>query len=36
MAFGKRVYASIDELQRDLAAWMREYNEVCSDRGRRF
>lgn len=33
-AFRKRVYATIDELQNDLDAWMTEYNEHRSHQGR--
>ena len=34
VAFRKRIYASIEELQGDLDVWMREYNEIRSHQGR--
>ncbi len=34
VAFRKKIYGSIDELQRDLDAWMQEYNQVRSHQGR--
>ncbi len=34
VAFRKRIYASIDELQSDLDVWMPEYNEERSHQGR--
>jgi transposase InsO family protein len=34
VAFRKKVYRAIDELQRDLDAWMAEYNEVRPHQGR--
>ncbi len=34
IAFRKRIYASIEELQADLDAWMRQYNEERSHQGR--
>ena len=34
VAFRKKVYVSIDELQGDLDAWMREYNETRPHQGR--
>ena len=34
VAFRKRIYASIEELQGDLDVWMREYNEARSHQGR--
>jgi transposase InsO family protein len=34
VAFRKKVYRSIDELQADLDAWVREYNEVRPHQGR--
>jgi transposase InsO family protein len=34
VAFRKRVYQTIEALQADLDAWMREYNEVRSHQGR--
>ena len=34
VAFRKRVYRGIDELQRDLDRWLAEYNEVRPDQGR--
>ena len=34
IAFRKRIYATIDELQSDLDAWLAEYNEVRTHQGR--
>ena len=34
IAFRKKVYRSIDELQADLDGWMREYNEARPHQGR--
>lgn len=34
MAFRKKIYRSLTELQADLDAWMREYNEVRTHQGR--
>ena len=34
IAFRKKIYETIDELQADLDAWMREYNEVRTHQGR--
>ena len=34
VAFRKRLYHTIDELQADLDAWIREYNEVRTHQGR--
>jgi transposase InsO family protein len=34
VAFRKRVYQSLDELQADLDAWMASYNEVRTHQGR--
>jgi transposase InsO family protein len=34
IAFRKRIYATIDELQADLDAWLTEYNEVRTHQGR--
>ena len=34
VAFRKRIYRGIDELQRDLDAWLAEYNEVRPHQGR--
>jgi transposase InsO family protein len=34
VAFRKRIYRTIDELQRDLDIWLTEYNEVRSHQGR--
>lgn len=34
VAFRKRIYNTIDQLQADLDAWIREYNEVRAHRGR--
>jgi hypothetical protein len=34
VAFGKKVYRSIDELQADLDVWIREYNEERPHQGR--
>jgi transposase InsO family protein len=34
VAFRKKVYRSIDELQADLDAWIKEYNEVRPHQGR--
>jgi transposase InsO family protein len=34
VAFRKRIYHSIDELQRDLDAWLAEYNEIRPHQGR--
>ena len=34
VAFRKKVYRSIDELQADLDAWIREYNEARPHQGR--
>ncbi len=34
VALRKKVYRSIDELQADLDAWMREYNEARPHQGR--
>ncbi len=34
IAFRKRIYATIDELQTDLDAWLAEYNEVRTHQGR--
>ena len=34
VAFRKKIYGSIDELQRDLDSWMQEYNEIRSHQGR--
>ena len=33
VAFRKKVYRSIDELQSDLDAWLREYNGTASASG---
>ena len=34
VAFRRKIYASIEELQRDLDVWLREYNEVRPHQGR--
>ena len=34
VAFRKKVYASIDELQADLDAWMMEFNEARPHQGK--
>ena len=34
VAFRKKVYRGIDELQRDLDAWLAEYNEIRPHQGR--
>jgi len=34
VAFRKKVYRSLDELQTDLDLWIREYNEVRPHQGR--
>jgi len=34
IAFRKKVYATIDELQSDLDAWMREFNELRPHQGK--
>jgi hypothetical protein len=34
VAFRKKIYQTIDDLQADLDAWMVEYNEVRSHQGR--
>ena len=34
IAFRKKIYATIGELQKDLDAWMTEYNEVRPHPGR--
>ena len=34
VAFRKRIYSSIDQLQADLDSWMREYNELRTHQGR--
>src|SRR5262245_40280753 len=34
VAFRKKLYATIDELQRDLDAWVRDYNEQRPHQGR--
>ena len=34
VAFRKKIYRSLAELQADLDAWMREYNEVRTHQGR--
>ncbi len=34
IAFRKSVYASIDELQADLDAWMKEFNEARPHQGK--
>ena len=34
MAFRKRLYETIEELQADLDAWMAAYNEVRTHKGR--
>jgi hypothetical protein len=34
IAFRKKVYRSIEELQADLDLWVREYNEQRSHQGR--
>ena len=34
IAFRKRVYATIDELQADLDLWMRAFNEICPHQGK--
>ena len=34
IACRKRIYATIDELQADLDAWLAEYNEVRTHQGR--
>ena len=34
VAFRKKIYATIDELQADLDAWLTEYNEVRTHQGR--
>lgn len=33
IAFRKRIYATIDELQSDLDGWLAEYNEVRTHQG---
>ena len=34
IAFRKKIYAALDELQADLDAWLTEYNEVRTHQGR--
>ena len=34
IAFRKRIYATIDELQTDLDGWLTEYNEIRTHQGR--
>ena len=34
VAFRKKLYRSLDELQADLDAWLKEYNEVRTHQGR--
>jgi hypothetical protein len=34
VAFRKKIYATIEELQGDLDLWMREFNEVRSHQGK--
>ena len=34
VAFRKKIYGSVQELQADLDAWMREYNESRPHQGR--
>jgi transposase InsO family protein len=34
VAFRKRIYETVEQLQGDLDAWMREYNEVRTHQGR--
>ena len=34
VAFRKKIYSTLEELQEDLDAWMREYNEIRSHQGR--
>src|SRR6516165_703949 len=34
VAFRKKIYATIEELQTDLDLWMREFNEVRSHQGK--
>jgi hypothetical protein len=34
VAFRKKLYASIEEIQEDVDAWVREYNEVRPHEGR--
>jgi hypothetical protein len=34
VAFRKKIYRTIDELQRDLDAWVKEYNETRPHQGR--
>lgn len=34
VAFPKRIYTTIDQLQADLDAWMREYDEIRTHQGR--
>ena len=34
VAFRKRIYSTIEQLQADLDAWMREYNEIRTHQGR--
>ena len=34
VAFRRKIYSSIEELQRDLDLWLNEYNEVRPDQGR--
>ena len=33
-ALRKKIYSTLEELQEDLDAWMREYNEIRSHQGR--
>jgi len=35
VAFRKKIYATIDDLQVDLDLWMREFNEVRPHQGKR-
>ena len=34
MAFRRKIYSSIEELQRDLEPWLKEYNELRPHQGR--
>jgi hypothetical protein len=34
VAFRKRIYETVDQLQADLDAWMREHNELRPHQGR--
>ncbi len=36
IAFRKKIYATISELQKDLDVWMTEYNEARPHQGRYF